>query len=260
MTDEGLSLGRVLAEAQAEGYAEADPTFDIEGIDSAHKLQILATLAFRTRVGLGDIYVRITRVTPEDIALAHEMGFRIKLLAIAKSADGRLELRVHPTMIPEFADVGGFRVFNAVFLNGDVVDDLMFYGRGRAVPSPHPRSGPTSWRSPAGWRPATPSPGLPVLGRNPLGLKPIEEVVSSYYLNVSALDRPGVLAQVAGILGKHNISIANVIQKVHQKAQTVPVVMMTHEAREGDMQKALREIDALPVIVAPTRMIRVEES
>jgi len=264
MTDEGLEFGRVLAEAQAEGYAEADPTFDVEGIDSAHKLQILATLAFRTSVGLGEIYVEgITRVTPEDIALAHEMGFRIKLLAIAKSSDGRLELRVHPTMIPESSPMSAVSgVFNAVFLSGDVVNDLMFYGRGAG-------QFPTAssvWadiveiaRRLAAGQAAVPQ-DLPVLGRTPLALKPIEEVASSYYLNVSALDRPGVLAQVAGILGRHDISIANVIQKVHQKAKAVPVVMMTHEAREGNMRKALAEIDSLPVIVAPTRMIRVEES
>ena len=264
MTDEGLEFGRVLAEDQAEGYAEADPTFDIEGIDSAHKLQILATLAFRTSVGLGEIYVEgITRVTPEDIALAHEMGFRIKLLAIAKSSDGRLELRVHPTMIPESSPMSAVSgVFNAVFLSGDVVNDLMFYGRGAG-------QFPTAssvWadiveiaRRLAAGQAAVPQ-DLPVLGRTPLALKPIEEVASSYYLNVSALDRPCVLAQVAGILGRHDISIANVIQKVHQKAKAVPVVMMTHEAREGNMRKALAEIDSLPVIVAPTRMIRVEES
>jgi homoserine dehydrogenase len=264
MTDEGQEFGRVLAEAQAQGYAEADPTYDVEGIDSAHKLQILATLAFRTPVKLKEIFVEgISKITPQDITLAREMGFRIKLLAIAKSTDGILELRVHPTMIPEISPMSAVSgVFNAVFLNGDVVNDLMFYGRG-AGQMPTASS---VWadiveiaRRLAAGQGAVPQ-DLPVLGRKPLVLKPMEEVTSAYYLYVTALDQPAVLAQVTGILGKHEISIASVIQKVRHQAKAVPVVLMTHAAQEGSMQKALREIDALRVIVAPTRMIRVEES
>ncbi|HSW39977.1 MAG TPA: homoserine dehydrogenase [Acidobacteriota bacterium] len=264
MTDAGREFSSVLAEAQAHGYAEADPTFDIEGIDSAHKLQILATLAFRTSVKLTDIYVEgISAVTPQDISLAREMGFRIKLLAIAKAADGMLELRIHPTMIPDrspLSSVSG--VFNAVFLNGDVVGDLMFYGRGAGqLPTTSSVLGDVveiARRLSAGHT-ALPQ-DLPIFGKKPLMLKPIEDVVSAYYLNVSALDKPAVLAQVAGILGKHEISIASVLQKLRQHAKAVPVVMMTHEAQEGNMRNALREIDELPVIVEPTRMIRVEES
>ncbi len=264
MTDEGQEFGRVLKEAQAQGYAEADPTYDVEGIDSAHKLQILATLAFRTPVKLRDIYVEgISRITPEDIQFAREMGFRIKLLAIAKAVDGTLELRVHPTMIPESSPMSAVSgVFNAIFLSGDVVNDLMFYGRG-AGQMPTASS---VWadvveiaRRLAAGQAAVPQ-DLPVLGRNPLILKSMDEVKSAYYLNVSALDQPSVLAQVTGILGRHEISIASVIQKGRHQAKAVPVVMMTHEAQEGFMQKALKEIDALRVIVAPTRMIRVEES
>jgi homoserine dehydrogenase len=235
----------------------------VEGIDSAHKLQILATLAFRTSVKLQDIYVEgISKVTPEDITLAREMGFRIKLLAIAKAGNGTLELRVHPTMIPENSPLSAVSgVFNAVFLSGDVVNDLMFYGRG-AGQMPTASS---VWadiveiaRRLAAGQTAVPQ-DLPVMGRSPLALKPMEEVTSAYYLNVSALDQPAVLAQIAGILGKHEISIASVIQKVRQHAKAVPVVMMTHEAQEGSMQKALREINALRVVAAGTRMIRVEE-
>ena len=264
MTDEGQEFARVLAEAQAKGYAEADPTYDVEGIDSAHKLQILATLAFRTSVKLKDIYVEgISKITPEDIALAREMGFRIKLLAIAKAANESLELRVHPTMIPADSPMSAVSgVFNAIFLNGDVVNDLMFYGRG-AGQMPTASS---VWadiveiaRRLAAGQSAVPQ-DLPVLGRKPLALKPMEEVLSAYYLYVSALDQPAVLAQVAGILGNHGISIASVIQKTRQHAKAVPVVMMTHEAVEGSMRRALGEMDALRVIVAPTRMIRVEPS
>ena len=264
MTDEGQEFSRVLAEAQAQGYAEADPAYDVEGIDSAHKLQILATLAFRTPVKLTDIYVEgISKITPQDIALAREMGFRIKLLAIAKASNGNLELRVHPTMIPESSPMSAVSgVFNAIFLSGDVVNDLMFYGRG-AGQMPTASS---VWadiveiaRRLAAGQAAVPQ-DLPVLGRKPLTLKLMEEVQSAYYLYISALDKPSVLAQVAGILGKHEISIASVIQKVRGQAEAVPVVMMTHLALEGSMQKALREIDGLRVIVPPTRMIRVEES
>jgi homoserine dehydrogenase len=264
MTDEGQEFGRVLAEAQAQGYAEADPTYDVEGIDSAHKLQILATLAFRTSVKLKDIYVEgISKITPEDITIAREMGFRIKLLAIGKAGNGTLELRVHPTMIPENSPLSAVSgVFNAIFLSGDVVKDLMFYGRG-AGQMPTASS---VWadiveiaRRLAAGHTAVPQ-DLPVLRRTPLTLKPMEEVSTAYYLNVSVLDQPAVLAQIAGILGKHEISIASVIQKIRQHAKAVPVVMMTHEAQEGSMQKALQEINALRVVVAGTRVIRVEES
>jgi homoserine dehydrogenase len=264
MTDEGQEFGRVLAEAQAKGYAEADPTFDVEGIDSAHKLQILATIAFRTPVSLKDIYVEgISKITPQDITLAREMGFRIKLLAIAKADKGNLELRIHPTMIPDTTPLSAVAgVFNAVFLNGDVVNDLMFYGRG-AGQMPTASS---VWadiveiaRRLAAGQAAVPQ-DLPVVGRKHMRLKPMEEVRSAYYLFVSAMDQPAVLAQIAGILGKNEISIASVIQKVRQQAKAVPVVMMTHIAQEGSMQKALKEINDLNVVVFPTRMIRVEES
>jgi homoserine dehydrogenase len=264
MTDEGQEFDQVLAEAQAQGYAEADPTFDIEGTDSAHKLQILATLAFRTSVKLDKIYVEgISDVTPQDISLAKEMGFRIKLLAIAKADDGELELRVHPTMIPEstpMAAVSG--VFNAIFLNGDAVDDLMFYGRG-AGQMPTASSICADVIEIAGRlaadQPAVPQ-DLPILRKTPLELKSMEEVQSAYYLCVFVLDQPAVLAQITGILGRHKISISSVIQKGRHQAKAVPVVMMTHQAREGSMQNALKEINDLEVVVAKTRMIRVEES
>ena len=262
MADEGREFASVLKEAQAKGYAEADPTLDVEGMDSAHKLQILATLAFRTWVNLKDIYTEgITAVTPQDIAYAAELGYRIKLLAIAKAGDDGLEVRVHPTMIPTgspLAAVSG--VFNAVFITGDAVGDLMFYGRGAGQM-------PTAsavWsdiveiaRRLAHGLPAL-SLELPTPAARPLPLRPIEEIRSAYYLRVMAMDRPGVLSQVAGVLGRHDISIASVIQK-GRAAEAVPVVMMTHEARERDMRQALAAIDKLrEVVVPPTMMIRVE--
>jgi homoserine dehydrogenase len=252
----------VLKEAQAHGYAESDPTLDIEGMDSAHKLQILASLAFRTVVDLDDIYTQgITAVSQEDVVNARELGYRIKLLAIAKASDGALEARVHPTMIPAaspMAAVSG--VFNAVFITGDNVGNLMFYGRGAGqLPTAS-----AIWsdaldiaRRVAHGLPALPV-DLPSVSHRPLPLRPMDEIRSAYYLRVMAMDRPGVLAQVAGILGKSDISLVSVLQKGRALGGAVPVVMMTHEARERDMRGALSEIDALPVVQGKTAMIRVE--
>jgi homoserine dehydrogenase len=262
MTDEGRAFGEVLREAQAAGYAEADPTLDIEGIDSAHKLQILASLAFRTAVDLKEIHTEgITGVTAEEIANARELGYRIKLLGIAKVTDDALEARVHPTMIPAespLASVSG--VFNAIVVSGDAVGDQMFYGRGAGQM-------PTAsavWsdaieiaRRAAYQHEALPE-DLPLIGAGGLRLRPMEEIRSAYYLRVMAQDRPGVLAQVAGALGRHQISIASVLQKERSGVAAVPVVMMTHEARERDMRGALEEIDRLDVVAGRTVMLRVE--
>jgi homoserine dehydrogenase len=263
MTDEGLDFSMVLKEAQAHGYAEADPALDIEGMDSAHKLQILVTLAFRTFIDLKDIHTEgITRVTQQDIAYARELGYRIKLLAIAKAtADGGVEARVHPTMIlatSPLAAVSG--VFNAVFITGDAVGDLMFYGRGAGQM-------PTAS---AIWSDALEiarriahgnrslALELPSVGPGAPPLRAMDEIRCCYYLRVMALDRPGVLSRVAGLLGDNDISIANVIQKGRGTREAVPVVMLTHEARERGMRAALAAIDALPDVALPTTMIRVE--
>ncbi len=262
MTEEGLDFSVVLKEAQAHGYAEADPSLDIEGMDSAHKLQILASLAFRTFVDLKDIYTEgVTRVTPQDIAYARELGYRVKLLAIAKATDGGVEVRVHPTMIPAdspLAAVSG--VFNAVFITGHAVGDLMFYGRGAGqMPT---ASAVWSDVVEIARRLAHGAPALglelPATGPGGLPRRPMEEIRCCYYLRVMAHDRPGVLSRVAGILGQNDISIASVIQKGRATAGAVPVVMMTHEARERDMRAALAAIDRLPDVPLPTTMIRVE--
>ena len=262
MTDEGLDFSMVLKEAQAQGYAEADPTLDIEGMDSAHKLQILATIAFRTAVDLKDIHTEgITGIAPQDVENAAELGYRIKLLAIAKTSDGALEARVHPTMIPAaspMAAVSG--VFNAVFITGDNVGNLMFYGRGAGqLPTASAVWSDTLEiaRRVAHGVPAMEG-DLPSISERPLPLRRMEDIRSSYYLRVMALDRPGVLAQVAGILGQHEISLVSVLQKGRAQGEAVPVVMMTHEARERDMRAALQAIDKLPVVASRTTMIRVE--
>lgn len=262
MTDEGLDFSLVLKEAQAHGYAEADPTLDIEGQDSAHKLQILVALAFRTFVDLKHIHTEgITRITAQDIDYARELGYRIKLLAIAKASAGGVEARVHPTMIPAaspLAAVAG--VFNAVFLTGDAVGDLMFYGRGAGqLPT---ASAVWSDVLEIARRVAHGLPSLalelPSVGSQPLALAPMDAIRCCYYLRVMARDRPGVLSRVAGILGDNDISIANVIQKGRGVREAVPVVMLTHEARERDMRAALGAIDALPDVATATTMIRVE--
>ncbi len=262
MTDEGLDFSAVLKEAQARGYAEADPALDIEGMDSAHKLQILAMLAFRTSLDLKDIYTEgITGVAHEDVVNAAELGYRIKLLAIAKASDGGLEARVHPTMIPAqspLAAVSG--VYNAVFISGDNVGNLMFYGRGAGqLPT---ASAVWSDALEIARRVAHGVPALPVelpsVAKAPLPLRPMDEIRSAYYLRVMALDRPGVLAQVAGILGRHDISLLSVLQKARAEGEAVPVVMLTHDARERDMRAALAAIDRLPVVASRTTMIRVE--
>ena len=268
MTDEGLDFSLVLKEAQARGYAEADPTLDIEGMDSAHKLQILVALAFRTFVDLKHIHTEgITRVTAQDIDYARELGYRIKLLAIAKAtgpagASGAgVEVRVHPTMIPAaspLAAVSG--VFNGIFLTGDAVGDLMFYGRGAGqMPT---ASAVLSDVVEIARRIAHGIPSLPLelpsIGPTALPLTPMEAIRCCYYLRVTAQDRPGVLSRVAGILGDNDISIANVIQKGRGTREAVPVVMLTHEARERDMRAALAKIDRLRDVAAATMMIRVE--
>ncbi len=265
MTEEGKEFSEVLEEAKAAGYAEADPTLDVEGIDSAHKLAILVILAFGTPVDFKAIYTEgITRITPLDIEYAKEFGYRIKLLAIAKRAGREIEARVHPTMIPEdllIAKVGG--VYNGIYLVGDVVGETLFYGKGAgSLPTASAVVGDVLeiarniLKRACGRVPAT---AYQPSGRQAHALKPIEEIESLYYLRIMAQDRPGVLSKISGILGKYNISISSVIQKGRRAGRSVPVVMMTHKALERDVRSALDEIDALPLVSGKTVLIRVED-
>jgi homoserine dehydrogenase len=264
MTDEHKAFADVLAEAQRAGYAEADPTADVEGHDSANKLAILVSLAFGTPVTLKEMYTEgITAVTPLDIEFAREFGYRIKLLAIAKAQDNAIEARVHPTMIPEenlLAQVGG--VFNAIYVVGDFVGQTLFYGRGAgdqptasAVVSDLVSIARNIRHGAAGRVPPTSYDGP---SRRPLRLLAMEEISSLYYLRCSVVDNPGVLSTIAGLLGKYNISISSVIQKGRQAGGAVAVVMMTHRALERDVRQALAEIDRLPSVVDKTVLIRVE--
>ncbi len=272
MTEQGEAYQEVLAQAQALGLAEADPTLDVSGFDTAHKLAILLGLAFGTRVGLDDIYVEgIERVTPLDIKFAAEFGYRLKLLAVARRRSeggdqgaGEIEARVHPTMIPAghlLAEVGG--AMNAVYVTGKYVGQVMFYGPGAG-------GQPTGTAVVADAVELARNILVGAAGRvSPLGVPwsrlatrpivPMDQVASKYYFRFSAEDRPGVLSAISGILADHQISIEAVIQKGRQAGGAVPIVMLTHEAREESVSAALKMIDRLEVIAAPTAMLRVEE-
>jgi len=264
MTSEGQGFKEVLAEAQRAGYAEADPTFDVAGVDSAHKLSIMVSLAYGTPVNFKEVYTEgITRLTPLDITYAKEFGYTIKLLGIAKFSDGEVEARVHPTMIPSTSPVAHVEgIYNAIQLAGDAVGDIVLYGQGAgsmptgsAVVSDviaiarNLLTGATGRVPPASFQQDQ---------RRPLRIRRMEEIVSLYYLRFMVLDRPGVLSQISGVLGRHGISISSVLQQGRKEGQTVPVVIMTHTSTERDVQASLREIDRMPFISEPTTLIRVE--
>ncbi len=263
MTETGQAFADVLAEAQVKGYAEADPTLDVGGIDAAHKLQILASLAYNGYIPFSHIYIEgIHKVEAVDIGFARELGYRIKLLAIAKEDQGELEVRVHPTMILEshlLASVGG--VYNAVHIRGDSAGSLMFSGRG-AGQMPTASSVVADVVEIAHniiyHRPSHGSLLPTRAAGETITLRPMDRLRSRYYLRVMAVDKPGVLSKVSGVLGEHNISIASMLQKGRAEQAAVPVVMLTHEAIEGDMQKALKRINHLDVVAQDTICIRVE--
>lgn len=265
MTDEDRNFQDVLKEAQAKGYAEADPTYDVEGVDAAHKLTILIRLAFGTSFQFKDVFINgISEITAHDIQFCREFGYRIKLLAIAKMDQGRLEARVHPTLIPEhhlLSTVDG--VFNAIYIKGDAVGPTLFYGQGAgkmptasAVVSDLVELVRNSLTQAKGRR-------VPLLSYQEssiqkIPLKKVEDVVTPYYMRFAALDRPRVLSKISGVLGKNDISISAVIQKGRKIKGAVPVVMMTHEAREKNVHRSLKEIDHLNIILGKTVLIRVE--
>jgi homoserine dehydrogenase len=265
MTSEGTGFEEVLKEAQALGYAEADPTFDIDGHDSAHKVAILAALSFGVQVDFSKVYVEgIRRITPLDIQFAREFGYRIKLLGLCTNHNGEIEARVHPAMIPQghmLANVG--RNNNALLVTGDAVGDVLLYGAGAgSLPTAGAVVGDLMelardiLRGSSG---RVPCMGFLEENIAPARIKPMEEILSRYYFRIHALDRPGVLSAVSGILARYGISIASVIQKERRNKGWVPVVMMTHRALERDVKAALLEIDELEQIGEATMMIRVED-
>ena len=264
MTCEGHSFQEVLTDAQRAGYAEADPTFDVAGVDSAHKLAILVNLAYGTPVNFKDIYTEgITNITPIDIAYAKQFGFTIKLLGIAKLVDGEIEARVHPTMLPSTSPIAQVEdVYNAIQLVGDAVGDVVLYGRGAgsmptgsAVVSDVIAIGRNLLKNSAG---RVPVASFQQDQRRPLRLRSMEEISSLYYLRFTVVDRPGVLAQIAGELGRCGISISSMVQQGRREGQTVPIVIKTHVAKERDVQTALREINRKAFVSEPTTLIRVE--
>ncbi len=260
MDNEGADLAAVLREAQLLGYAEADPTNDIEGIDAAYKLAILSSLAFHTTVGPQDIYREgIARLTAKDFRYAKELGYSIKLLAIAKADNGRIQVRVHPTFIPKdfiLAKVDG--VFNAVQVEGDLVGKVLFYGRGAgSLPTTSAVLADVIDLSQNIYRGIDHQPTAPIGFTKPI--ISVDEIRTRYYLRMSVADRPGVLGQIAQILGDSQISIASVIQKeADETAQSAEIVIMTHTAQEKAMQNALRVLKSLAVVIEIGNLIRVE--
>ncbi|SMP11467.1 homoserine dehydrogenase [Desulfurobacterium pacificum] len=258
MTEKKVDFYTALKEAQELGYAEADPTLDVEGYDAAHKIAILSSLAYCRWVKTENVYLRgIREITPLDIELAMDFGYRIKLLAISKLEENGMEVRVHPTMIPEnhiLASVNG--VFNACLVDGDFVGETLYYGKG------------------AGEKPTASAVVSDIVDlalgnfydvpeclfeKSEVKIKEPDEFVSSFYLRFTALDKPGVLASISKILAKFGISIKMALQKSVTVEGGVPVVMTTHPAKKRDVQKAIEEIDKLDVILKPTFVCMIEE-
>jgi homoserine dehydrogenase len=266
MTQQGGEFAAVLDAAQKQGLAEADPSYDIDGIDAAHKLALLIQLAFGTAVRVGDLPVEgIRHVSQRDIGFARAFGYVVKLLAIAKQDGDGIEARVHPTMVPGkhlLADVNG--AYNAIFVHGEALGDTMYVGLGAGMM-------PTATAVLAdlmevarnllnGSRGRMAPLGYPLAQQRRVRLKPMDNLVSEYYLRFMVVDRPGVLAKISGILGRHHISIASVIQREREHGASVPIVIRTHEARERDLRGALQRIDRLAVVRAKSVLIRIEDS
>jgi len=262
MEREGADFEPILKDAQKLGYAEANPSLDIDGFDTAHKTAILASLAYGEWFGLKPIHIEgISQVEQSDIQFASELGYRIKLLAVIKQENGAVQVRVHPTLVPKNSMIGSIMdVFNGVMVDGDFVGQTLFYGRGAG-------------------RSATASAvaadivdacldlncgsvrRVPAFRRGPqfTKLTPIEEIESRYYLRLEVLDRPGVVGRIASVIGAHDISIASFMQHESRTNGKVPVVILTHLACEGKVRQALAEISQLDVVTGPVKFFRIED-
>jgi homoserine dehydrogenase len=263
MTDEGAAFDDVLKDAQEQGFAEADPTYDVEGIDTAHKLAILMTIAYGQHVHLDDINTEgISEIQPIDIELAKEFGFRIKLLAISRHHGDHVEARVHPTMVPNshmLANING--AYNAIHFNGDTVGNVLFYGLGAGMM-------PTGSAVAADvvdigrnilCNSVNRVPALSYLPEN-IGtptITPMSELSGPYYFRITALDKPGVLSTISGIFASHKISIQSVIQKSRHEQDPVFIVIRSHVAAEDAVQRCIQEIDALDACTEKTVKIRI---
>jgi homoserine dehydrogenase len=271
MRDKGLDFDVVLQEAQRLGYAEADPTFDIEGVDAAHKATIMSAIAFGIPVQFDKAYIEgITKLGAADIRYAEQLGYRIKLLGITKRRDSGIELRVHPTLVPSkrlIANVEG--AMNAVVVQGDAVGSTLYYGKG-AGSEPTASAVIADLVDVTRLHTADPQNRVPHLAfqpdaMSPLPILPMDEIVTSYYLRLRVADQAGVLAKVTGILAAANISIDAVLQREADEVcaeggePQTDVIILTHDTREGTMNAALAQMQALPTVLAPITRIRKEE-
>jgi homoserine dehydrogenase len=258
MRNERREFAEVLSEAQRLGYAETDPSFDIDGIDAAHKLAILAALAFGRPVDFASVHVEgIREVSALDIALAEELGYRIKLLGIARREEGGISTRVHPCMVPATAPIARVDgVFNAVVAEGDFVGRVMMEGRG-AGPGPTASAVVADLIDIARGR-FTPVWGAATAALKPEPSLPMERHSGAYYLRLMVVDRPGVIADVTGVLRDHAISLESMLQRGRAPGEAVPVVLITHETTEASMRAALARIQALDAVVEKPALIRIE--
>ena len=261
----GTPFVETLREAQRLGYAEADPSLDIDGIDTAHKLVLVLGLTHGIRATTKDIYVQGLRgIDPFDVFMAREFSYKIKLLAVATDHGEQVEARVHPTMLPEthpLANVDG--VFNGIFLRGDMVGEQLFYGRGAgreptasAVVADIVEAGRSLM---SGRACEIPPLGYPEASDSFVRVMDMADVKTNYYLRVQALDKPGVLSKIAGIMADYQISIHSVVQKQRKNGGAVPVVFLTHLAREADVQQACRQIGELSVVQEAPVVFRIED-
>ena len=258
MRESGRDFGVVLQEAQAAGYAEADPSFDVDGIDAAHKLAVLTGAAFGAKVNFAGVYVEgIRRVTSMDIRFAEELGFRIKLLGLARETRYGIEQRVHPCMVPLDAPIAHIEgVFNAVVVEGDFVGTTMFQGRGAG-------QGPTASAVVADLvdvargrhMPAFVVPAARLADKK---VSPMDRHQGAYYMRLMVQDRPGVISAVSGALAKERISLESMLQRGRSQSGEVPVVLTTHETEEAAMRRALRRIVKLKAVAEEPCLIRIE--
>src|SRR3954468_24186542 len=260
MRETGRDFGAVLAEAQDLGYAEADPSFDVDGIDAAHKLALLASLAFGGRPRFNATHIEgIRHVTAMDIAFADQLGYRIKLLGVARMTAAGLEQRMHPCMVPLAAPIGQVEgVFNAVVVEGDQVGAVMHEGRGAGA-------GPTASAVVGDLVELArglevPAFGVPSTALREHPIAPMAAHAGSYYIRLMVLDQPGVLADISAVLRDHEVSIESLIQRGRNPGQAVPIVLTSHDTTEARMGGALQRIAALPAVIEPPRMIRIERS
>lgn len=258
---EGANFNDVLKEAQEKGYAEADPTSDIEAFDAQYKLAILASLAFGTKVDVENVYRQgITKVEAVDMQYAKEFKMAIKLLAIAKEVNGKVELRVHPTMIPKKHPLSNvYDSFNAVFIKGNAVGELMFYGRGAGdLPTGSAVVGDIVSIVRSGVDTENSNPVV----KNNLWEREIQnmgDVESKFYIRATVLDEPGVLGEITAILGSHNVSLRSVIQKGDEEDGQVTIVLVTHRTKEAEIESAIEEIFNLKSVYNIDNMIRIED-